>query len=629
MNWRVATIGKLLEFAISEAGLCEIVARTLIHRGKLRPYSPTTLLEFERILSGKQSTLHQKFYKMMVDNAAIFSKEQLHEMVQTGLQNPDIYPRVLELAAELNSREARVACREALGHRSTVVVRHAISALIKMGSAAILENLPAILRHSRSKNRAVRRSVCIALRLLDKSEEIQMTLESHLTDPERTVRREALISLVTILGDEARSSVLLALTDTAPLVRVEACKLLTESKYPGVTEALLERFHDSSTAVRAAAFKSLAVLDRNLAFRNAQSVLDAVGDARVLLREIGVTQEELARLKHTSGSEDFLGGLVSVMDLGDDEISLYIGSFNGTITDEVSSNTSCDVQRTETVSDHKLYRALYCGKLTIGTMGGNYRAFYHALDLCKELTKYPETSPTLIRLIEETIVASRRHTLYNKPDLVFEILQICRKGHKKERILAQAYFIGLLEGKTRQWDNPSEIFHRGFGGVQADMLCNTVSLRTLTDVDEGFMSFLRNLQAAQKTHNENPGVIKTGIGMVWMPITRNLLCWCRLRATPCCLGFILTQFEANESPPNPWQTIETSPCLSEPTTYLLKKYTSFRSAKTIIEHIGQQWFSGGLTESDPEVEVLFGMGEPSIVALKDECQKNLFLRLAN
>lgn len=139
----------------------------------------------------------------------------------------------------------------------------------------------------------------------------------------------------------------------------------------------------------------------------------------------------------------------------------------------------------------------------------------------------------------------------------------------------------------------------------------------------------RTVLAAQKTHNENPGVIKTGIVMVWMPITRNLLCWCRLRATPCCLGFILTQFEANESPPNSWQTIETSPCLSEPTTYLLKKYTSFRSAKTIIEHIGQQWFSGGLTESDPEVEVLFGMGEPSIVALKDECQKNLFLRLAN
>lgn len=638
VNWARKAVAQLLEFAIREIPLREHAVQALILQDgtqeilpKRVQWRPETLAKLESLLWNNGSPMHGALLSFMITNIQIFPKRAKTRVITRALDVQELMPAAVLLSVKEQLPHADKIVKRALSATSTRTVRAALKAAMTLGSGFIRTNSGHILAQCRSSNRGVRVEVCRALATLDRAQ-AEESLKKLFLDRERSVRREALIALNNLGSPAARSYNLLALQDPSPLVRVEACQMLSNNNEQGVLEALLERFRDTSGKVREEAFKAVANRDRGFALRHLSTIGGEEWQLDQLLSKISATKEEReAALQSTPSfaSTEEKRDFASMEEEWDfastEEKQLYQYGLNALIDSESDTDFFSDWWIEDDPALISLLRHLYCGRLAVAALFGCDLAGIDALKLYKCL--YPKNiclpGNKVKNIIGRIIRGCRRSDVKSLSGLAADLLDVAT-GLDQSASSAQAFYIGLMHGPNTILDACVDIFPKKLDRfiVQKTLLAERV--RQAEQIDEAFLILSRRM--VTRTRVVGQIVEAMPPGRVQIPISDSLAMWARIRATPICLGFLLLSLSDEDTRINPWQCITGTQPLRPDTEYLIDRYGRLPDGKSVLASIQSGWLERRFDKDASEIAVLAGALERSIVALFTDGQLNLFVR---
>lgn len=620
--WQMAA-GGLLRLAVAESELRPPVV-SLIRRRK-RGWDASALTELEEAMHAEGDPLHATLLESIFSTRRALPGRRADATVRRALRDERLLAAVLPHAVRGKLPEAASECVSALSHKSTVVVRTALELLRTKWPDVVLGNAEAIARHSRSRNRAVRAAVCRALPLLPRPLASEL-LASLLADPQQSVRREALLAARDLDDAGALPAVLLGLQDTSRLVRVEACELLRGVRAPGVTEALLDRLTDVSHRVRAKALQALFTIDHRVALGKLDSFVRGCtnkGIARVFLEEMDLPPEAegLAEDALQSVPED-LPQIESAGRVPESfsEHLLYVVALEGQVAGGERTSfldvdwVDPDPRRLETA------RCVYAGRLTVALQAGNPFAGKDLMKCLENTLKTRRFTGEFGPAARECSEAASRGRLPAAVSSLQRLRLGCASASHSEAELCQAYLMGLLDLRLRQSEASSEAVPEGFSWVSPELVDAVSNLGELRMADLA----LRLLADPQRREAEQDAS-RGSLGRLIVPIAKNLVEWCRVRGSPECLGFLLSEARDLERG-NPWRAL-TQGSLPAEGEYLVGRFSA-ATAREISRQIVGEWLASELSEGSPEVAALCGMGVASVKSLFEDGQLNLFLRPA-
>ena len=403
-------IERLLPPACTDLQLAEYVVAALINGvitrdsvgGVLPAFSPhrpirwnaDRVAELEGILAAAGHRSHPSLLAFCVVFISRFGAADQHRFIERALQDKALRSRAVALAMHAGFPHAAALAAEALEEKSTVVLRMTIRAVVEADPAMLPALAPKILKHARSRNRAVRAQVAQACALLQTGEALPV-LEQLFTDPEPTVRVSALRGLV-MLSADAASYVSVALRDPSAWLRNEGAKLAYEFHVAVGTQEIEALLRDESSSVRRDGLKLLYQVDPALA----TSLVHTVELSPMMMDQIF---SELGIVVQSSGAESpsspvsFESHPTRNLDTRESRREFYTRCFEATISEDFGS-TAAPRLSPDLLNESVAF--VFLGRLVAAALHGYSRAIDESDGLRQELLqarKDRKTSPLLGR----------------------------------------------------------------------------------------------------------------------------------------------------------------------------------------------------------------------------------------
>jgi HEAT repeats len=470
---------------------------------------------------------------------------------------------------------AKEHCADGIGHSSAAVANKALAIFIEHWPAELEHHADLLMQHMDSNSRTLRRNIAIALGHIGRRAPSSVPIRRLMLDPERIVRKAALSSLVQLVGAEAAPDLVVALRDPAPLVRIEACRLVAALGDTALLSALQERAADSSTVVRRAALAAIEVLDRDLALRSFPAF--AKGEAGLPLE----LQEEFLPAEETKKESE------------EDDVDAAI--------DNLEWSDSLDFATTD------LLRCLVLAQFIADSVrhGNSLEDAFERGPFEKSGTS-PEN--TLNRFLEEA----------DDPASLEELI---------------TYLVGISP-----MDPAAEAFLIGFTGeeqmARAFSAAHVRKLRSLPDGAGAFWKIVsvygpsprslywpvsrRTLGDFPDEHDEENSWDADDISLA-LKILPSLRTWALIRATPRYLGFVLAC-----ATPDWWRRLPFRGEVSPSTLKLVQEYRGFATSLEVVAEIERRWQAGAIAEDSAELELVAGMGDRGVRLMVDHGQRALF-----
>lgn len=560
-----AAIDHLLLSACDDAQLAASVVTALVNRVSDPEHHPESfswdaerVAALENALFATNHISHEPLLAFCLVFVSHFAPAHRARFIDRGLKVRTTCARAVALAIEHDFPGATELAGAALDEKSTVALRLTIRALVEWKPEELPRLAGKILRHARSRNRAVRVQVARACAELQ-SAEVVPVLKQLFSDPEASVRVAALTGLVTSASD-ADVYVSLALRDPSSWLRRVAVKVALEFKIavnPQDVEPLLQ---DSEWSLRRDGFMLLYQADPALALTLIDRAEFDPQVKKALLEDLGVVS--------TAGEIQ----AQAVAADGVTEESEMASRLRMFYADDLGATLSDDLQRAiEGGWPEELLRDLvsfvFLGRLANAALSGNDAEVAMAeFERLRRGLLTARDGPTALAFLDELKKAVGVPLDSHKWKSRFKRLIERTKRRPATTRWFEAFCIGfVVSGVSDDSHFDDEAFATAPAFDPREVL-NQATIRSDLFDDHAFTELV---SVWMRKKESNLAIEQAPSTPIWLPLEPMLTQWAWLRASPVCLGFLTLDFGVSGQMTWPWLTLTEPPELAEGSKSLL------------------------------------------------------------
>ena len=568
-DWRADVIRKLLRTAGAEPDVRYPALYAALGAGfRIEEFPPEALAWIgdylrptpgQRLeISGRRDSVSHELVVEIMRAPQVFRPEECARLMQRIKSDVKLFGWALSHPDFPGFPDAKRLCLEGLSHSSATVANLALSVFLANWPGEVAAHVELLLAQVHSSSRKLRSQVAQVLGQVEGAEAMG-AVRLLLRDPERTVRKAALGSLVRLQGSGAAEELSMALRDSAPLVRIEACQQIAGLGDSSLLPALLERATDSNAVVRRAAVAAAEQIDREAALRSFPAF--AKGQEGLIEEQAPAAPAAAADSGvEASNPEDAVEDLEMSRDLDPLAPALLRCVLRAqAIAGSIQRGDSLDeAWKRHVYDDPESETAEAIAGLLRGLPG-------------------PDSMEALIRQLGGSSASDPK---------------------------AEAVLIGLTgEGQIARWFSPALVrelrgLPDGSGGLERLIAVFGPDPATLY---WPVSRWALHGYAEEEDDDEGWDSDDVSVAIQILPSLRN---WALIRARPRDLGFLLAC-----ATPDWWRRIPLRAELPSASLRLLEEYGSLATSHEIVEAIEERWNRGVIGEGDAELELVAGMGD--------------------